>query len=469
MRITLLTFIAIIATAINPAEAQQKVIAEEIVAVVGNQSISLSDLYEATNLVIQQRKEYGVSAKIEPAEEALESLLTQKLLASCARLDSLDKDMPVSEEDIQDKLDKMTKQAGSIKELEKITGKAIFQLREDYKRDVQETTLSQLMNREVRLKVKITHSEVEQFFKTLNVDSLSLMPPQISYAQIVKTPPATEERKYEVRQRLLEFRERIMNGEKMAVLARLYSQDPGTKSNGGEYKSKYIESVAPFSEAVKLMKPGQISEIVETEFGFHLIELISSNDEEFTVRHILLKPEFKVDEERTVIAELDSIAGVIREGKMTFADAAARHSDDVDTKMNGGITFNTQAYFASGGDMREASTRFFLDQVNPMDGRTLNRLKIGEVSAPYQNMDNKGNFVYKIVTVLEMIPAHKLNMADDFVQIETYALQTKQEKVFNEWVDKAIKKMYIYINPEYMSYNFEREGWKQQSEKSAEK
>lgn len=470
MRIKFLTLITVIAATIGTGSAQNSnMIAEELVAIVGNQSIALSDLYETTQRVIENRKQYGVTSKLEPACEALELILTQKLLAAQARLDSLDKNMNSLDEDVQKRVDEMVKSAGSIKNLEQMTGKAIFQLRDDYKRDITEMTLSGMMETEVRNKVKITHKEVEEYYSSFNTDSLPPMPPQISYAQIVKMPPATEERKYEVRQRLLEFRERILKGEKMTVLASLYSQDPGTKVNGGEYRSKFAESVAPFADAVRQLKPGQISEIVETEFGFHLIELISKTDDSFVCRHLLLKPEFTVAEEQAATKELDSIAQLIRDKKLTFEDAALRYSDDVETKMNGGLNFNVMA-FRQTFDLREASTRFILDELNnPMDSRMLGKMQVGDISDAYQNMDMKGNYIFKIVKLVESIPTHKVNLEDDFVFIESQALIAKQEKAINEWIDKAIKKMFIIINPEYMAYQLERDTWKVQSEKCAKK
>lgn len=468
MRIKFLTLVTIIATSVLASQAQQKVVAEELVAIVGNQSVSLSDLFETTARVIENRKANGVESKLDPAAEALELILTQKLLCANARLDSLDKNMRPLDDDVQKKVDEMVKKAGSIKQLEQMTGKAIFQLRDDYKRDVEEMNLSQMMEREIRFKVGLTYSEVESYFDKLNVDTIGMMPPQMSYAQIVKTPPATDERKFEVRQRLLEFRERLLKGEKMAVLASLYSMDPGSKMARGEYSSTYDESVAPFSDAVRQLKVGQISEIVETEFGYHLIELISKTEENFVVRHILLKPEFTAAEETVVIQELDSIAKAIRDKKITFADAAMRHSDDMDTKMNGGVNFNIRGYHTT-GDIREASPRFIIDQLDPMDGRILGRMKIGDISEPFQNYDKSANLVYKVITLLESIPAHKANMKDDYTAIERYARQMKEEKAISDWIDEKIAMMYIYINPEYTKYTFEKEGWKQQSEKCAKK
>lgn len=465
MRVKFFSILTLILSTILCGYAQQKYIAEEVVAVVGNRPISLSELYETTERLIQYRKENGVSSELKPAEEALEILLNQKIMVMQARIDSLDKDMKMQDEDIQEKMDQMIEKYGSMAALEKATGKAIFQLREDYKREVQEQMLSEYMEQNLRNKVKITYPEVKEFLDNFNTDSLPMMPPMFSYSQIVKMPPATDERRFEVRQRLLEFRQQILNGQKMSVLATLYSHDPGTKNTGGLYKSTYEGNVPQFSEAIKQLKPGEISEIVETMYGLHIIELISKTKTDFVARHILLKPEFTVAESMKVEAELDSIAKLIRAGKITFAEAALRDSDDKTTKLNGGATFNSTAYRYT-RDMSRTSRMFIPDEIrNPVDLRVLNKLKKGEVSAPFETIDDKANRVYKIVTITDMVPTHKVDIIYDYGMIKSEALKVKQEKYLADWLKKAIGKIYVNINDDYRHYNIRTKEWFEQSDR----
>lgn len=470
MRIKLLTLFTLIAsmTLSQQVEAQNRFIAEEIIAVVGGQSISLSDLAETTERVIAYRKSNGTDSDLQPSEEAFNLLLGQKLLSSYARIDSMDKLLRVNDEMIQERVDEIVREKGSIKEVERLAGKTIYQLKDDLKRDMQDGELSQMMERKIREKVTIKYKEVLDFFNSMSEDSLPMMPPLISYAQIVKAPPATDERRMEVRQRLLELREKILGGEKMGVLARLYSHDPGSKNNGGEYTSTYSSTVLPFADAVReLKKPGQISEIVETEHGYHIIELIEKRANDFTVRHILLKPEFTVVEGEAVTVELDSIANEVRTNKISFGDAAFRFSDDAETKMNGGKVFNVAA-FEQTDDIRMASPLFVPDQIlNPLDGYILNRLTVGEVSAPYETYDNKANRVYKVVTLLESIPVHKANMATDYVMIEKNALINKQSIEMEKWLKDAILNIYVHIHPDYINYRFTNPEWLIQNEKCA--
>lgn len=465
MRVKFFSVLTLILSTVLCGYAQQKYIAEEVIAVVGNRPISLSELYETTERLVEYRKANGVSSELEPAEEALEILLNQKLMVMQARMDSLDKDMKMQDEDIQEKMDKMMEKYGSISALEKATGKAIFQLREDYKRDAQEQMLGEFMEQNLRRNVNITYPEVEEFLATLNTDSLPMMPAMFSYSQIVKMPPATDERRFEVRQQLLEYRQQILNGQKMSVLATLYSQDMSTKNTGGLFKSTFELTLPQFSEAVQQLKPGEISEIIETIYGFHIVELVSKTKTEYVVRQILLKPKFTVAESEKVQQELDSIANLIRDGKITFAEAAFRDSDDKDTRLNGGATFNSSAYMYT-RDMSRTSRMFIPDEIrNPLDLRILNKLKKGEISAPFETIDDKANTVYKIVTVTDMIPTHKVNLIHDYSLIKSEALKLKQEKYLKEWLLKAIKKIYVNINEDYYNYNLRNKEWFEQSEK----
>ena len=449
--------------------AQQKQIAEEVVAIVGNRQVSMSELHETTERIINFRRANGVTSDLQPAEEALEMLLNQKLYACYGQTDSLDKDLKVDETDIQNRIDEMVERAGSLRELERVTGKAIFQLREDYKRDLQEAQLANSMEMKLKRAIRINYRDVADFYEQLNLDSLPMMPPMIAYSQIVMVPPATDERRFAVRQELLALRERILAGEKMAVLARLYSEDL-SRMQGGEISAKWGgENVAAFEDAVRQLNEGQISEIIETEYGFHIIEVVSKGKDDYVARHILRKPQFTEEEKVKVTRFLDSVANLVRTNELNFAQAALRFSEDVETRNNGGIAFNIMGYKQT-GDINYASRMFILDQIaSPIESRMLNRLKIGEVSAPFESMDNKGNRVYKIVKLDEQIPTHKVSMEYDYNLIRGEALNEKQNKVLGKWINDSIKKIYVYIAPEYLNYRLKNDGWYTQNSLSAQR
>lgn len=443
------------------ATAAEPLVAEQLAAIVGNSPIMLSDIERTALGVIENRKVLGVATPQTPREEAFELLLTQRLLAQQAQADSLDKDMDRSMMmiNVEKQVERMIEEAGSVKKLEKQYGKAIFQIKKDIENDVLEGQLAQMMQDEIRRKIKINNYDVVKFFERLPKDSLPMIPPQYVYAQIMRIPPATEERKYKVREQLLEFRQRVLKGEKLAVLARLYSMDMGSKSDGGEMQPQPLQQfVGPFAAALEELKPGQISEIIETEFGFHIAELISRKGDVVHCRHILLKPEFTVEETDRVIHELDSIADQLRQNKMTFAAAALKFSEDSESKQNGGLVYNIRGYNET-RELSRATTRFGADEIDVSDYRQLNKMKVGEISNSYASMDLKGNVVYKIIKLEKIVPAHVASLDEDFSILEEVTLMDKQGRELASWIDKAIDKMYVYIAPDYRIQQYERRGW----------
>jgi peptidyl-prolyl cis-trans isomerase SurA len=264
------------------------------------------------------------------------------------------------------------------------------------------------------------------------------------------------------------MRERVIKGQtKFSVLARMYSLD-GSAIYGGEMEpmpSSYF--VRPFAEALEKLKPGQVSEIVETEFGFHIIELIEKKDEMYRCRHILLRPTFTTDELMQPARQLDSIANLIRLDSITFENAALRFSDDASSKHNGGIVSNSDILARMGvyDGARMTATRFLKEDFSAQGGKSLEdyaalmRLKEGEVSNSFQTTDIMGNEMSKIVKLVQIIPAHVASLEEDYIRLEEMALQQKQEKVYRKWLHEKIQSMYVYIDPAYRSDEFENKNW----------
>ena len=291
---------------------------------------------------------------------------------------------------------------------------------------------------------------------------------QYVYAQITKFPSSLKEAQQRTKERLLDMRERVITGQtKFSVLARMYSVD-GSAIQGGEMQpSPSSFFVRPFAEALEKLKPGQVSEIVETEYGFHIIELIDKQGELYHCRHIVLRPTFTREELMQPSRELDSIANLIRKDSLTFEDAALRFSDDASSKMNGGIVSNHDVLERQGvyDGARMTATRFLREDFGAEGGKSLEdynalrRLRVGEISDSFQTMDFKGNQLSKIVKLVEVIPAHTASLVDDYVRLEEMALAAKQDKVYREWLDRKIESMYIYIAPEYRNADFENKNW----------
>lgn len=264
------------------------------------------------------------------------------------------------------------------------------------------------------------------------------------------------------------MRERIITGQtKFSVLARMYSVD-GTAMYGGEMQpapSSYY--VQPFAEALEKLKPGQVSEIVETEYGFHLIELIDKQGELYHCRHILLRPTFTAEELMQPARELDSIANLIRMDSISFEEAALRFSDDAKTKHNGGIVSNHDVLARQGvyDGARLTATRFLEEDFGGQGGKALEdynaliQLKVGEVSDSFQSTDMMGNNMSKIVKLVEIVPPHTASLEDDYIRLEEMALGVKRDRVYREWLTKKIESMYVFIDPAYRSDDFENKGW----------
>jgi peptidyl-prolyl cis-trans isomerase SurA len=277
-----------------------------------------------------------------------------------------------------------------------------------------------------------------------------------------------KEAKQRTKERLLDMRERIITGQtSFSVLARMYSVD-GSAIYGGEMQpapsSMYVR---PFAEALEKLKPGQVSEIVETEFGFHIIELIDKKGELYHCRHIVLRPTYTREELMQPAHQLDSIARLIRLDSLKFEDAALRYSDDASSKMNGGIVSNHDVLTRQGvyDGARLTATRFLKEDFGLEGGKALEdynalmRLKVGEISDSFQTTDFTGNQLSKIVKLVEIIPAHVASLEDDYVRLEEMALNQKRERIFREWLDTKIESMYIYIDPEYRDWEFVNRKW----------
>jgi peptidyl-prolyl cis-trans isomerase SurA len=455
---------------VTRAEAQERrqVMLDRVVAVVGGSSIFHSEVAEYAEALVAQRRQMGYTSDRDPMNEALEALLEQKLLYNQAIIDSVEINSSDIATRIEGYLQMLIEEAGGIAALETKEHMPIFTYREMLRTRYEEQAYAQAMRMNVVGKVTVVPGEVEQYYNRIDKDSLPIIGEQYVYAQITKLPSSLKDAQRRTKERLLDMRERVIKGEtKFSTLARMYSLD-GSAMYGGEMEpgpsSMYVR---PFAEALEKLKPGQISEIVETEFGFHIIELIDKKGENYHCRHILLRPTFTREELVQPAHELDSIARLIRLDSISFADAALRFSDDASSRNNGGIVSNHDVLERQGvyDGARLTATRFLKEDFGQMGGKSLEdlnalmRLKVGEVSSSFQATDLNGNQLSKIVKLVEIIPAHVASLEEDYIRIEEMALEDKQTKVYNKWLHSKIEGMYIYIAPEYRSDEFEYDGW----------
>lgn len=436
-RIILAFVVLTLSVACAPHAQAQGVVADEVIAVVGNSAILYSEVYEMSRRLVQQRREQGYTSDRDPINEALETIMRQKLLYHQAQIDSV----KISTDDIakmvDENVDQMVKERGSITALEAFYHKPVFEIKQELQNRYEEQRYAQSMQRDVIGKVTITPGEVERYFKSLPKDSLPTIPEQYIYAHITKFPSSTKEAKQRVRERLLEMRERIIKGTRFDMLARMYSVD-GSAVRGGEMDPTPLRGfVAPFADALSKLKPGQISEVVETEYGFHLIEMIGKDGDLYHCRHILLRPVFTDTELAETSLKLDSVVGLINEGKITFERAALEYSDDKYSRQNGGLVSNhdmLEMYNAF--DAKLTSTKFFKEELQREDYQAIRNLKPGEISGAFQSQDLKGNVLSKVIKLIDIIPAHPASLKKDYLRLEELALEAKQEKIFTEWLNK---------------------------------
>jgi peptidyl-prolyl cis-trans isomerase SurA len=418
---------------------------DKVAAVVGGEMILYSDVESEVMMMRVQ----GVVSDKNIRCEVFENMLLQKLLLAQARIDSLQADDAMVEEQIEQRLRMIMSQLGGEKATEEYFKKPVFKLKQDWHEPVREQILTQLMQMKLMKNAAISPADVGRFYKKVPTDSLPIIPDQYLLRQIVINPPAGDA-KFEVREQLLALRERIMNGEKFSTLAVLYSEDPSAR-RGGELGLRSAEEFVPaFSDVALSLKPEQVSQIVETEDGFHIIQMIAKEGNDmFNCRQILMKPKFDSDKRQTSFNTLDSIADLVRKDSMTFVMAAQRFSQDFATNLNGGLVVNEITL----------SPYFEKDMLNPSDYNVLRNMKPGDISSPFETVDKKGNTQYKIIQLEKLIPSHAANIDEDYTIIQNMAKQGRRTDDLNEWIRQKQLYTYIRIDPLFEDCTFQRQGW----------
>lgn len=444
MRLYIFSLIILFATNII-AQNNGKVI-DQVIAVVGGKIILLSDIEEQYT----QLKAQGFESKGDVKCEILEELLFQKLLLNQAELDSIEVTSKEINQTMESRFKYFISQIGSEEKLEEYFGKSILEMKEDFRENIKEQLLTQKMQSKLTDDIKITPSEVRAFFKNIPADSLPYINTEFELQQIVLVPKISDEEKLLIREKLNEFRERVINGDKFSTLAVLYSEDPGSAKKGGELGFVSRTDLVPEFAAVAFnLKDGEVSRIVETEFGYHIIQLIEKKGELVNVRHILLSPKPSVEKMMEIEKRLDSISTQIRENKITFEDAADKFSDDEKSKYNGGLMSNPYT----------GNTRFEANQLDQYSYYAVKDLNTGEISKVLQTRDDRGKIVYKIYKLKTKTKPHKANLKDDYQRIQDIALENKKQKEIDEWSSKKINNTYIHIDPSFGNCSFRLKGW----------
>ena len=450
-----LLFLAVLGLACIPMAAQKYSggLIDKTVATVGGETILLSDIEEE----VKQRRAGGLTSDRDARCEILEAMMESKIFLMQARLDSLTINNDMVDGNLSQRMDWFRTQLGGDEEVEKYFGKPIYKLRQEWKKLLEEQSLTEQERYQVASKIPdVTPYDVKLYMDTTAKEDLPVVPQKYQLSQVCIYPDR-EAAAVAVKDKLLSLRERIMNGEKFSTLARIYSEDPGSARRGGELgmASKSIFWPA-FSDAAMALRPGSISQIVETPDGYHIIEVLEKKGDMFNARHILLKPQYTADDREKAFSRLDSLRTKIQEGELPFEMAARFYSEDLPTRTNGGQM----------ADPATGSSYFDIDQMKPADYAAIKDLKEGEISEPVESLDNEGyqqgrsgNLVYKIIRVDKIIPAHTATFERDYTQILDQVQNSKQMEAVDAFLTEKIKDTYIVIDPMFKECDFAREAW----------
>ena len=424
-------------------------IVDRAAAVIGNELILVSDVESEVQML--RTKGYGSDRNVRC--EVLEKMMEQKLFLIQARIDSLTVNQDMVESNLSQQIDQIRTALGGDEQVEEYFHKPLYKLRSEWRKQFEDQSLIQQEQQEVVKQLpEVTPYDVKVFLDSTDENDLPVVPQMYQLSQICIYPDR-EAAAIAVKEKLLDIRERIINGEKFSTLARLYSEDPGSARKGGELgmASKSIFWPA-FSDAAMSLKPGIISQIVETPDGFHLIEVLDKKGDMFNARHILLKPEYTAADREKAFARLDSLKTMIDTSEISFELAARYYSEDPATRTNGGQM----------ADPNTGSSYFAIDELKPQDYAAIKDLKPGEISEPIESLDNEGrdgNLVYKIIRLDKIVPSHTATFERDYTELRNIVQQKKQVEALESFVDQKIGTTPIMIDPLFGDCDFKRSAW----------
>ena len=425
---------------------------DEVVWVVGDEPIMKSDVEQ---MRLQGEME-GMKWGGNPDCRIPEQIAVQKLFLHQAALDSIE----VTESDIaqtvEQQINYWINSVGSREKLEEYQGKSLSQIRSDLHDDVKNSKMIQQMKRKIMSDVTVTPADVRRYFKNLPEDSIPFVPTEVEVEILVKKPRIPQSEINRVKDQLRSFTDRVTKGEtSFSTLARLYSEDPGSARQGGEmdYAGRGTLDPAFASVAFNLTDPKKISKIVESEFGYHIIQLVDKRGDKVKVRHILLKPKVSAEDLNKALGRLDSIAADIKDGKFTFEAACSYLSEDKDTRNNHGLMAYTD------NQTGKITSRFQMKDLPTEVASVVNTMKVGEISAPFKMVDHRGKTVAAIIKLINRIDGHRAKITEDFQTMQEVVMQKESEKKLHDWVVNKIKNTYVRMNDRYKGCDFEYQGW----------
>ena len=444
-KLFLVTNLILLFSSVLLSQSTPPQILDKIIAIVGNKIILKSEV----DMQIQQLMISGTldnAIKTDEIQcEILEDMLLQKLLLMQAEIDSVE----VSDDQINNELDRriryFTSMFGNVQELEKYYNKSILELKEELREPLKDQLLITAMHDKLVSNVTVTPSEVEKYYKKMPSDSIPIIPAQWEIGVIAIAPSLTQEENNMLISKLQDIKKRINNVSDFEVMARLYSEDPATAKNGGEtgYFTKGVMEPTFENAAFSLTKPGEISPIIETSYGYHILQLIDRKGEQVNVRHILVRKQPSNNAIQIAKQKADSIYNLLIKNEITFADAAKKFS-----KLEGDLTQGGMILSANGG---------FTLTTNEIDAKflpILDTMKNSKFSKPFLYMENDGTPTYRILWLKNYIPPHKASLKTDYYLIQMKALEEKKNQAIAKWAKNRLQEVYVKIDQDYQGCDF---------------
>ncbi len=431
-------------------QAPTGTVVDEVIWVVGDEAILKSDV-EAMRIQGQQE---GMRWSGDPDCSIPEQIAVQKLYLNQAIIDSIQVTDSEIAQGVEQYLENMVSMIGSREKLEEYHKKNISQIRADLRESYRERQMVQGMQQKLTKDIAVSPAEVRRYFKDMPQDSLPFVPTEVEVQIITQQPRIEQEEINRVKEELRDYTERINKGTStFQTLARLYSEDPGTARRGGEldYTGRGMLDPAFANVAFGLTDPKRVSKIVESEFGFHIIQLIDKRGEKIKVRHILRKPIVSEDAINKALARLDSIRTDIIDEKFPFEAGASVISDDKDTRNNHGLMANIT--------QEGRTSRFKMAELPSEVARAVDTLTVGQISKPFTMINERGKTICAIAKLKSRIEGHKATITEDFQVLKNLVLNKRRNQVLHDWVVKRIKSTYVRVNDRYRDCKYEYEGW----------
>ena len=438
--------------ATEETSAPESSVIDEVIWVVGDEPILKSNV-EAMRMQgeMEGMKWYG-----NPDCSIPEQIAVQKLFLHQAAIDSIE----VTESEIITQVDQQINYwiqmaDGSREKVEEYRNQSIAEIRQELRDEFRDRQLIDKMKEKLVEGITVTPADVRNYFKNMPEDSIPYVPTEVEVQIVAMTPKVSQEEVNRVKDELRSYTDRVTKGEtSFATLARLYSEDPGTARQGGEldYTGRGLLDPAFANVAFNLTDPKKISKIVETEYGFHIIQLIDKRGDKVKCRHILLKPKVTPEAIEQAKLRMDSIANDIRDKKFTFEDAATYISDDKDTKNNHGLMANT-------AEPGRLSSKFRMQDLPTEVARVVDTLQVDQISAPFEMINSKGKTVVVIAKLKSRTEGHRATITEDFQVMKNVVLAQRRQEHLLGWVKEKLRDTYVWMNPRYCDCDFEYEGW----------